>query len=86
MNKKRPVYDDLVGKKVYARLYDEQNPEWQLCRVVSLCNAGIKVKSDRTRSIHIIDKFDVAEDLRVEGAFVPWEKDQKPYDGMLFVT
>ena len=70
MNKKRPVYDVLMGTNVYTRLYDEQHPERQLCRVVSLCNAGIKVKSARTRSIHIIDKFDVVKDLRVD-EFVP---------------
>ena len=80
------MYDNLVGTSVYARLYDNQHPEWQLCRVISLCNAGIKVKSARTHSMHIIDKFDVAEDLRVDGAFVPWESDQKPYDGAFVVT
>ena len=85
MNKNFSVYEDLVGKNVYTRLYNEEHAEWELCRVLKLCRAGLKVKSSRTNSIHIIGNADVSEDVRVVGAFVPWEKEQKPYDGVVCV-
>ena len=86
MNKnttKALVYEDLVGKHVHARLYDAEHPEWQRCKVVAICKAGLKVKSMRTKTIHIVGNCDVPEDVRMEGAFVPWEVEQQPYDGAI---
>ena len=75
------LYDDLVGKNVFARLRDVRHPEWQDCKVVSIAAAGIKLKSKRTFEQFIIDNNSVPTDLRLHGAFVPWEYQQKPYNG-----
>ena len=75
------TYADLVGTIVFSRLYDKDHPEWQRCRVMSICQAGIKLKSLLTKEIFVIGNGDVLGDIRVDGAFIPWGKDQKPYDG-----
>ena len=80
-SKKTLFYEDLVGKYVHARLYDHKHPEWQRCKVVAICQSGLKVKSIRTKELHIIGNIDVPADVRMEGAFVPWEVEQQPYDG-----
>ena len=82
-NGKKKCYEDLVGTFVHARLYDEDHPEWQLCKVVSICKAGLKVRSKRSKELHLIPNSEVAEDVRVKGAFIPWEDEQKAYDGTL---
>ena len=70
-----------MGQCIYARLFDKAHPEWQRCRVVGIVRAGIKVKSTRNNQLFVIGKDDVVEDVRVEGAFIPWERAQKPYNG-----
>ena len=70
-----------MGKFVYARLFDKTHPEWQRCKVMSIVRSGIKVKSTLNNELFVICKDDVAEDVRAEGAFIPWEHEQKPYDG-----
>ena len=83
MNDKIRIYDDLVGKNVHARLYDKDSPEWQRCKVIQLCNSGLKLKSTLTQELHLVANGDIPEDIRVDGAFIPWEYEQKPYDGTL---
>ena len=75
------TYEDLIHKKVWARLRDFGHDEWQKCTVCGIVCAGIKLKSERTRELFIIDNNDVRDDLRLLTAFVPWEVDQKPYTG-----
>ena len=78
-------HDDLVGKTVFARLRDVHHPEWQQCTVVQLVDSGIKVKSRRSHEVFLIANNDVCEDLRLRTAFLPYERDQKPYDGKLLL-
>ena len=78
---KVPTYDDLVNQHVFARLFDKAHAEWQRCKVVSICAAGIKLKSAKTKEIFVIDNDSVMDDVRVQGAFIPWEREQEPYDG-----
>ena len=75
------TYEDLVGKFVHVRLFDKAHPEWQRCEVVSIVRSGIKLKSTLNEELFVICKDDVVEDIRAEGAFIPWEREQKPYDG-----
>ena len=82
---KTTTYDDLVGQNVFARLRDSGHPEWQKCNVVSVISAGIKLRSQRTHEEFIIDNNDVREDLRLCDAFIPWEREQKPYNGKYFL-
>ncbi len=78
---KMPTYDDLINQHVFARLFDKQHAEWQRCRVVAICAAGIKLKSTKTQELFVIGNDNVIDDVRVEGAFIPWEREQAPYDG-----
>ena len=75
------TYEDLVHKKVWARLRNGEHPEWQICTVCSIISAGIKLKSARTNELFIIDNNDVRDDVRLMSAFVPWEEEQKNYNG-----
>ena len=53
---------------------------------MSICQTDIKLKSLLTKEIFVIDNDDVLGDIHVNGAFIPWKKDQKPYDGKFFLT
>ena len=81
---KTTTNDDLVGRNIFARLRDSRHPEWQKYNVVGLIPEGIKVRSHRTHEEFIISNNDVREDLRLCGAFIPWEREQKPYNGKYF--
>lgn len=70
-----------MHQDVHARLFDKGHPEWQRCRVIEICAAGIKLKSYLTKELFFVGKEDVAEDIRADGAFVPWEREQKCFDG-----
>ena len=76
-----PKYNDLVGKYVFARLRDARHSEWEKCKVLELLYSGIKVEARRTREQFIIASNDVIDDLRLVNAFLPYELEQKPYDG-----
>ena len=76
-----PKYDDLVDKYVFVRRRDVKHPEWQQCKVLKLVYSGIKVESRRTLEHFIIANNDVIDDLRLVNAFLPYERDQQPYDG-----
>ena len=78
---KTTTYDDLVGRNIFARLRDSGHPEWQKCNVVGLIPAGIKLRSHRTHEEVIIANNDVRADLRLCDAFIPREREQKPYNG-----
>lgn len=80
------TYEDLVGQYVNVRLYDKSHPEWQKCKLVEVVHSGLKVQSTRNTELFVIDKNDVAEDVRAKGAFVPWEHEQEPYDGKYLKT
>lgn len=80
------TYDDIVGKNVYARLRVPHHREWEECQAIALVSAGIKIKCIATHEIFIISNNDVREDLRLMDAFVPWEKQQKPYNGKLYLN
>ena len=75
------TYENLIRKKVWARLRDAGHPEWQICTVCDIVPAGIKLKSGRTHELFIVGNNDVRDDMRLLTAFVPWEKEQKPYTG-----
>ena len=75
------IYEDLVDQFVHSRLFDKAHPEWQRCKVISIVPSGIKLQSTLNKEVFIICKEDVGEDIRAEGSFIPWERDQKPYDG-----
>ena len=78
------TYNDLVGKYIFARLRDGNLFEWQQCKVTELVDSGLKVQSRRTHEVFIIANNDVCEDVRLANAFLPYEHDQKPYDGNFF--
>ena len=80
-SKNEVTYEDLVGQDVHARLFDKDHPEWQRCRVVEICAAGIKLKSCLNNEVFIVGNEDVVDDVRADGAFIPWERDQKQFDG-----
>ena len=75
------TYNDLVGKQVFARLRDDDHPEWQLCKVLKIIRSGIKLQSQLTRESFIVANEDVRSDLRLRDAFIPWEHEQKLYNG-----
>ena len=79
------TYEDLLCKKVWARLRDVYHPECQIRTVYEIVSAGIKLKSERTNELFIVGNNDVRDDLRLLTAFVPWEVEQKPYTGVLIL-
>ena len=80
------TYSDLVGKQVFARLWDDDHPEWQLCKVLKIIRSGIKLQSKRTRESFIVANEDVRSDLRLRDAFIPWEHEQKLYNGNFLIS
>ena len=70
-----------MNQEVHTRLFDKGHPDWQRCRVIEICTAGIKLKSYLTKELFFVGKEDVVEDIRADEAFVPWEREQKRFDG-----
>ena len=79
------TYEDIVGQKVHVRLRECHHREWEICKVIEIVSAGIKLKCFATKEFFIIANNDVRNDLRLLNAFVPWEKQQKLYDGIFLL-
>ena len=45
------TYEDLIRKKVWARLRDVDHTEWQICTVCAIVSAGIKLKIGTNKRI-----------------------------------
>ena len=76
------IYEDLIDKQVWARLEDPpHHDEWELCKVMSIVHAGMKVQSKKKKEFFLIPNNAVTRDVRLLSAFLPYESEHHAYDG-----